>query len=132
MLTGIYTPEEVNAVLELIIQFSILVFATSVGTFTREMIYPDENTFSQSIGLLLLSAVIAFAVTIKFNEEITIAYTFLICVASGFFVPAFKDWLKGKTLFQLLLRILKGMKNATDSAVDELDKKLEDDENDNS
>lgn len=128
---SVFSPEEINAVIELVLKFITFVFATSVGTFTREMIYPQENTFKQNIGFSLLSAIVAFGLSIllenrlpKEDHNLALAYIFLLCVAVSFFLPAFKDWLKGKNIFRIIARILKKTNDLTTTIIDEVDKEL--------
>lgn len=130
MLTEVvFSPDEINNILRLIVEYLMLVLGTSIGTFSREAIYPKQNGFRENVGWLLLSASIAFGVTIKFDEYLTMAYTFLICVASGFFVPAFKDWFEGKKIIRVAIKTFKKVNSASDSLLDEIDEELYKEEN---
>ncbi len=121
---GLYSPAEINNILKLVSELFSLIIITSVGTFAREMIFPKENTFKQNVGLSLIAGFIAFGVNIYYAEMMTLAYTALLCFALGFFVPAFKDWLKGKLIFRLGSRILRKAKDATTAVIDEVDDEL--------
>lgn len=125
---GLYSAGEINMVLKLISELISLILITSIGTFTREMIFPKENTFKQNIGLALMSGFVAFGINVFFQEMMTLAYTALICFASGFFVPVFKDWFKGKTFFKIFTRVLKNTSDATSTIIDEVDKELHKDD----
>ena len=112
----------------MIAEYMILVFATSVGTFSREMIFPRENTFRQNVGWSILSGMVAFAITQSLKNSITIAFTFMLAFAMGFFLPVFKDWISGKKIFKIAIKILKGVKSAGESALDEIEKELSDED----
>jgi hypothetical protein len=99
-----YTPEEINEFIKLITKLVLLVFGTSVGTFTRELLFPDSNTLRQNIGLALVSGFIAFGVMLRYSDVLTLEYSFLICVFLGFFIPVFKNWFKGKKIFKIIFR----------------------------
>ena len=97
-----YTPEEINAFIKLVTELVLLVVGTSIGTFTRELIFPKHNTLRQNIGLALVAGFISFGVMVKFEDKMTFEYAFLICVSLGFFVPLFKNYFKDKKLFKIL------------------------------
>ena len=129
MLVGmVFSPEEVNIMLRFVVEFLMLLLGTSVGTFAREAIYPQQNTFRQNMGWLLLSTTIAFGITVKFHDHLTMAYTFLICVASGFFIPVFKDWFRDKKLLKIAVKAAKKTSSLSESLLDSIDEELEEDD----
>ena len=120
-----YSVEEINAILRLVTELVVLIFATSVGTFSREMIFPDDNKFKQNVGLTLLASFIAFGITLKFEEHMTLPRTFLLCVGLGFFTPAFKEWFRDKKIFKIVGKIIKSTSDVTSSIVDEVSDEID-------
>lgn len=124
----IYGPEQVAEVIKLIVDFSVLVVATSVGNFARGLLFSSENSFKQNVGLSLISGAIAFALTLKFAENITIPIGFLICFGLGFFIPSFKDWLKDKTLAKIIAKAALKSSDLATSVLEEVSHELDEEE----
>ena len=119
----LYTPEEINNAIKLVTELVLFIFATSVGTFTRELIFPKKNTFKENLGFGMLAAFIAFGVMLKF-PGLTLELLFLICVGIGFFIPAFESWFKGKKIFKIILKIINKTSNITNTTLEEIEKEL--------
>lgn len=127
-ITDLYSPDEINNILKLVTELFMLIFATSIGTFTREMIYPKEHTFKQNIGFSLIAGFIALAVTVQFEDKLNLAYSFLVCVGIGFFIPVFKGWLKGKKLFKIITKAINKTTSVTSNLLEEVEKELDEEE----
>ena len=125
---SLYSPDEVNAIIRLLAEFCTLLFGTSVGVFIREMIFPKQNTFRQNLGFSILSAVVALWLTVYFHNSLSLAYTFVLTVATGFFIPTFKDWFRGKKIFRIIINAVKGASGMSDSIINEVDKELKKEE----
>jgi len=131
VLTGLFTPEEINTAIRIVTEFAVFIFATSVGSFTRGLVYPDENNFKQNLGLTFLATLISFTLNQIFKETITMAFTFIMSASLGFFIPAFKNWFKDKTLFKILFNVLRKTSDTTTTIIEEVGKELDkDDKND--
>ena len=119
----LYTPEEINSAIKLVTELVLFIFATSVGTFTRELLFPEKNTFKKNLGFGIIAGFIAFGIMLKF-QGLTLELLFLICVGIGFFIPAFEHWFKDKIIFKLILRIINKTSNITSTALEEIEKEL--------
>lgn len=64
----IYTTEELYNLIKLVSQLIMLIMSTSVGTFTRELLFPKVNTVRENIGLSLVSGFIAFGILTRYSE----------------------------------------------------------------
>jgi len=127
-LLSLYSPEEINAAIKMVTSLGILVLATSLGTFTKELLFPKMNTFRQNIGLVLVSGFVALWVVVRYEEVMSVESVFLMCVALGFFVPGFKDWLKGNKIFKILFSIANKTSDVASIAIEEIHKELEKEE----
>lgn len=117
-------PEDVNAFIKLIAELVLLIFGTSVGTFTRELVFPKANTFKQNVGLSLISGFLSFGILLKY-PSLSLEYIFLMTVSIGFFVPVFQDWFKGKKLFKILFRVLTKTADMASTTISEVHAELE-------
>jgi hypothetical protein len=124
---GAYSPEEINAIIKIVTKIVVLMFATSAGTFTRELIFPKTHSFGQNMGLTFASGFIVFGILLRF-PELSLEYSFLVCVGVGFFVPVFKDWLKGKKIFKILFSVLSKTSDIASTAIEEINTELEKEE----
>ena len=127
-LLSLYSPEEINAAIKMVTSLGILVLATSLGTFTKELLFPKMNTFRQNIGLVLVSGFVALWVVVRYEDVMSVESVFLMCVALGFFVPGFKDWLKGNKIFKILFSIANKTSDVASIAIEEIHKELEKEE----
>ena len=127
-LLSLYSPEEINAAIKMVTSLGILVLATSLGTFTKELLFPKMNTFRQNIGLVLVSGFVALWVVVRYEDVMSVESVFLMCVALGFFVPGFKDWLKGNKIFKILFSIANKTSDVASTAIEEIHKELEKEE----
>lgn len=122
----LYSQNELIAIFSLLIDLFIFVCATSIGVFTKELIFPKENTKKQNFGLAILAGIISFALTVIFKDQLTLAgeaVIFLLSIAIGFFIPSFKSWFGGKLLFKILFKGF--FKN---SVITEIEKELDKEE----
>ena len=119
-----YSPDQINAVIKIVISYFLLIFATALGVFTRGMIFPAINTLKQNIGYTLLSASIAFAITSFFYSSLTLGVMFVLSVFIGFFLPAFSKLLEGTKLAKAIGRAFKKTNSFKDNLIDEIDKEL--------
>ena len=119
----LFSPEELNNLIKLVLNLSLLILGTSVGIFTRELIFPKDNSFKENVGLSLVAGIIAFGVSIRF-PNITLEYGFLLCFILGFMLPLFKDWMKDKTLFRIFFRAVKKTSDLKDNLIEEIDKEI--------
>lgn len=124
----LYTPEEINELLKVFTSITMLTFATSLGTFSRELIFPKTNTLSENIGLAFVSGFIAFGLTLRYGDILTVEKSFVLCTFLGFFLPVFKNWFKGKKIFKILFSVLNKTSDIASTAIDEINKELEKEE----
>jgi len=122
-----YSPDEINATIKIVLGYALLVCATSLGVFTRGMIFPAINTAKQNIGYTLLSASISFAIMTIFYSSMTMGIMFVLSIFIGFFLPAFSKLLEGTRLVRALGRAFKKTNSFKDNLIDEIDKELKDD-----
>ena len=122
---NIFTPEEINDILVIIVKIAIFVFTTSVGTFTRELVFPEENTAKQNIGWSVLSGFIAFGIATVFLKDVSLACSALICFGLGFFTPSFHTWFKDKTFFKIAVRSLNRATETSQVILEEVERELD-------
>ena len=127
----LYSQNEVIAIFKLFMDlFGFIVF-TSIGVFTKELIFPEECTKRENFGLAILAGIISFAISVFYHEQLTVAgetAMFLLSVTIGFFISSFKNWFKDKTFFRIISKAIKNTNMATTSILDEIDKELNKDE----
>lgn len=119
----LYSAEELNQGIKIVTELVLLIMATSIGVFTRELIFPSKNKFGKKIGFAILAGFIAFGIMLKFTG-ITLEILFLICIGLGFFICTFEGWFKDKKILKIILRIIKNTKTTLDSTIEEIDKEL--------
>ena len=119
----LYTPEEINQGIKIVTELILLIGATAVGVFTRELIFPSKHKFGKKIGFALLAGFIAFGIMLKFTG-IGLEILFLICIGLGFFICAFENWFVDKKIFKIIGKIAKGTKSALDTTIDVIGEEL--------
>lgn len=124
----IFTPEQINQGIQFVVNLFLLVLGTSVGTFTRELIFPKDNNIGENIGFSVFSGITVFGILQRF-PDISVEYSFLICFFLGFFLPSFKDWFQGKKLLRILTRVFKQTKSMKDAVIDSIAEELDNQEN---
>ena len=127
-ISDIYTAEELNEMLRIIASFTLLFFATTVGNFTRNLMFSIINPLRENIGMSLFSGFIAFGINIKYGDDMSLAISFLICVLIGFFTPSFKSWFKDKTILKFFIKAYRATSTVTDNILQNIDEKLDDDD----
>ena len=130
--TQIVSPEEINEILRFIAVYLSLFLGTSVGTYTKYMLFPSDNKFKQWVGLAALSSFVALRICLHLGDTLSLAGTFLMCVSVGFTVPSLKSWFKGRKLLKIALRAFVKTNDLTSNLLDEVGDELEKEEdNDN-
>ena len=122
---NIYDPEEINELIKLLTIFIILVGGTSIGTFTQTLIFPHKNTRSKNFGFSLMAGFIAFGIYLRYVPPLSTGWLFFICLLLGFFTPAFEDWMKGKKILKLLVKLSKSASDKTSDIVRIIDEELD-------
>lgn len=121
----IYNSEEIITALRIVVKFLFLIFANSIGTFTRGVIYKNENTMQQSWAFAILAAIIALWILTIYEDKSSFVFGLLISIPIGFFIPAFKNMLKGIKIIKVLLKAFSNASTMSDNVISELEKEME-------
>lgn len=121
----VYSLDQINAVMRLILELLALILSCSFGVFTRELMFPHENTFRENIGFAIISGILVFSITVFYHNGLTLAVTFILSFGIGFFIPVFKTWLIGTKLFRVIARGIAKSKSTADSIMEEVRKELD-------
>lgn len=120
----IFTPEQINEGIKFSVNLFLLILGTSVGTFTRELIFPKQNNFGENLGFCLFSGITVFGILLRF-PTLSLEYSFLLCFFIGFFLPSFKNWFKDKQIFRMIFKIASVTKSTTDAVIETISEELE-------
>lgn len=121
----IYSPEELIFAIRVVAKFVGLFFACSIGTFTKGAIHPEENTPKQSLGFSVLAAAIVFYLSLIFDTSSVFIFGLLTSILIGFFLPSFKNILKGVRVFRVLVKAFSHASTVKDNIIKGIDEELE-------
>ncbi|MDA3854876.1 MAG: hypothetical protein PF569_01360 [Candidatus Woesearchaeota archaeon] len=82
------------------------------------------------IGYPLLLTLLTLLFSSKL-ENINAETYWGLCGTAGYILPMFKKVMKGDNLLKIAVKSVKGAKSMSDNFIDELDKKLDEEDNDN-
>lgn len=122
--TLIFSPEEINELLRFLSVYLSLFLGSSIGTYTKCMLFPSKNNFKQWVGLAILASLISLKIYLMLDET-SLPQIFLVCTTVGFVTPAFKSWFKGKKLVKIFINAFKKTNDLTSTLIDELGESLD-------